>query len=214
MTSYKVEHEVSIDDRCVKELLLECRVLSHVNIRILWHELHDVLNPCKNVVCIALVILLVSLIDNIVKYDNDVLTYEECIVLRTHLLSELRTSLIVTLCITVVVMVTDDRIYRNTCAYDCFLVLCEELENIPACVTKCKTYCLALKDLTCLSKVIDRICCKDCMVRICLSLDITDSEDVVVNTVTCLDKVEIKLRAALSLSIVCRHTCAPVSCIS
>ena len=74
MTSYKIDHAVCIDDRRVEELLLECRVLSHINISILRNKLHDVLHPCKNMFSIALLIFLVCVIDDVVKNDNNVLS--------------------------------------------------------------------------------------------------------------------------------------------
>ena len=90
-------------------------------------------------------------------------------------------------------MVTYDRIYRDSRTHDCLLIFVEELKNIPAGVTKSKTYSLSLENLASLSEIIDRISCEDCMMLICLGLDVTDSEDIVVHAVTCLDEVEIEL---------------------
>ena len=112
------------------------------------------------------------------------------------------------------IMVTDDRIYRETCTGDLLLVLPEELEHIPASVTEGETDLLALELLSCLCKVVDRVLCKDRELRICLGLDVTDTEDIVVDTVTCLDEIEIKLRASLCEPIVCRNAGTPVSCVA
>ena len=121
------------------------RMLGDIDICICRHILHHSFYKGKDVRSIALVILSLCLINNIVNDKNDILSYEECIVLRSHDLTIYGCSVQVTFRIFIVVVVSYDRIERNAGADNLLLPAFEKFRHIPAHITEGKAYCLSGK---------------------------------------------------------------------
>jgi hypothetical protein len=108
-------------------------------------------------ICIALDIILLSIVDDVIDYYYDVIPKEERIVFRAELLSVKSCRLEITGHFKLMIMIAYYRIERNACAYDFSLVVIDTVKFIPADIAESETYRNAVEALCGLANVLERL---------------------------------------------------------